>query len=184
MSGISTIVTPEDRRERLRNLRDFHHQTFIDLGVPEALFIPKLAYKPQGKQEKHIGLFASEIARGLDIYTEQASADLVPEDPDRTLYKWRFNPNYKEEYETLENNGTVRYMIPVSELILIKSYTPETLEEDKYKPHTQAPQIQTVNKTPNVTDLPFSDLTIRDFAAIILKKPVSSKQWLNDLISK
>ena len=75
-------------------------------------------------------------------------------------------------------------MIPVSELILIKSYTPETLEEDKYKPHTQAPQIQTVNKTPNVTDLPFSDLTIRDFAAIILKKPVSSKQWLNDLISK
>ena len=41
MSGISTIVTPEDRRERLRNLRDFHHQTFIDLGVPEALFIHK-----------------------------------------------------------------------------------------------------------------------------------------------
>ncbi len=179
MSGLNTIVTPEDKRERLKSLRDFHQQTFAEMGIPDAYFIPKLAYKPPGKLEKHIGLFTSEISKGMDIYTEQASADLIPEDPDRTLYKWRYNPNYKEEYETLENNGTTRYMIPVSELILVKSYTPEVLEETKYKPTFSAPK-----DVSNGIDLPFSDLTIRDLAAILLKKPISNKLWLNDLITK
>ena len=32
------------------------------------------------------------------------------------------------------------------------------------------------------TDAPLSSLTIRDLAAIMLKKPVSQKKWLNDLI--
>ena len=32
------------------------------------------------------------------------------------------------------------------------------------------------------TDAPFDQLTIRDLAAILLKKPVSSKDWLNKLI--
>jgi hypothetical protein len=31
-------------------------------------------------------------------------------------------------------------------------------------------------------DAPISDMTIRDLAAILLKKPVSKKEWLNELI--
>jgi hypothetical protein len=33
------------------------------------------------------------------------------------------------------------------------------------------------------TDAPFDQLTVRDLAAILLKKPVSNKQWLNKLIT-
>jgi hypothetical protein len=33
-------------------------------------------------------------------------------------------------------------------------------------------------------DSPMSDMTITDFAAIMWKKPVSNKLWLNSLISK
>jgi hypothetical protein len=32
-------------------------------------------------------------------------------------------------------------------------------------------------------DAPMSDMTIADFAAIMLKKPVSNKLWLNSLIN-
>jgi hypothetical protein len=32
------------------------------------------------------------------------------------------------------------------------------------------------------SDAPFDQLTIRDLAALLLKKPVSNKKWLNDLV--
>ena len=33
------------------------------------------------------------------------------------------------------------------------------------------------------TDPPLNEMTIRDLAAIMLKKPVSNKKWLNDIIN-
>ena len=36
---------------------------------------------------------------------------------------------------------------------------------------------------PPVNDAPYSEMTIRDFYAIHTNKPVSNKQWLNDLIN-
>jgi hypothetical protein len=32
-------------------------------------------------------------------------------------------------------------------------------------------------------DAPLDQVTIRDLAAIMLKKPVSNKKWLNDIIN-
>jgi hypothetical protein len=32
-------------------------------------------------------------------------------------------------------------------------------------------------------DAPLSQITMRDLAAIMLKKPVSNKKWLNDIIN-
>ena len=34
------------------------------------------------------------------------------------------------------------------------------------------------------TDLPIDQLTIRDLAAILTGKPVSLKQWLNEIVKK
>ena len=47
------------------------------------------------------------------------------------------------------------------------------------KPATVEESLATTHKDPLM-----SEMTIQDFAAIMWKKPVSKKQWLNDLITK
>lgn len=174
MSISTTTPKPEDKREKLRKLRDFHQKTMTDLGVTDATFLPKMAYIPYGKTEKHIAFFHSEISKGSDIFVEFCSKDNDPEFDDRALYRWRFNPHFEEEYEKTEPNtatGHHRYLVPIAELIKVKTYTGN---EEKT-------ELEFSLSDPDV-DLPMDQMTIRDLAAILLKKPVSMKPWLNDII--
>ena len=174
------VEKPEDRRTKMAELRKAHQEYFDKIGISNAKFVPKLAYKPLGKDELFVGYFPNELRGGEDIYTEFTSRDLDIEDPERTLYRWRFNPHWEEEYQKTEPgpSGSFRYLIPVSELIkiqkqsdtgsmIIKSKIQTTMDFDLMDPDT---------------DAPFDQLTIRDLAAILLKKPVSNKDWLNKLI--
>jgi len=175
--SISTTDKPEDKRERLKKLREFHQPLLIEIGVTDATFIPKMAYRPYGKTELHIAFFASEISKGEDVYVEFTSKELVPEDPERKLYKWRFNPHFEDEYEKTDPNpqtGHVRYLISVEELTVIKSQKTKNVVQ---------PEIDLELSDPNL-DQPFDQMTIRDLAAILLKKPVSHKAWLNEIITK
>ncbi len=90
---------------------------------------------------------------------------------------FRFNPHYDEEYEKTEPaaNGHFRYLVPVSELIKIDVQQP--VEE----PVGQFPDFDEI-MDPDM-DAPLDQVTIRDLAAIMLKKPVSNKKWLNDIIN-
>lgn len=172
--SISTADKPEDKREKLKKLREFHQPLLDQLGIPEAVFLPKMAYRPYGKNDLHIAFFASEISKGEDVYTEFTSKELVPEDPERKLYKWRFNPHYEEEYDKTEPNpttGHVRYLVPVEELTV--------LQEVKQESQLNLDAIPDAND-----DLPMDQMTIRDYAAIHSWKAVSRKKWLNDLITK
>jgi hypothetical protein len=152
-------------------------EKFMQEGVSEPLFIPKMAYKPATKDEKHITFFASELERAeyydvpKNVYTEFISSEYIPEDAKRTLYKWIFNPHWRTEYDVIEATESIqeRYMIPVSELRIVQQAAP--LKEIKLPSLDLGP-----------TDEPFNMLTIRDLAAIMLKKPVSNKQWLNEII--
>ena len=177
---INTTDKPEDKREKLRKLREFHQETFNELDTPNALFIPKMAYRPYGKTDLHIGFFASEISKGEDVYVEFCSKENVPEDPLRRLYKWRFNPHFEEEYEKTEPNGitgNVRYLVPVDELTVVKA-------AEEVKPTAIRTKDISFDDFSNAdTDLPIDQLTIRDLAAILLQRPVSNKKWLNQLIS-
>lgn len=177
---INTTDKPEDKREKLRKLREFHQETFNELDTPNALFIPKMAYRPYGKTDLHIGFFASEISKGEDVYVEFCSKENVPEDPLRRLYKWRFNPHFEEEYEKTEPNGitgNVRYLVPVDELTVVKA-------AEEVKPTAiRTKDISFDDFSDANTDLPIDQLTIRDLAAILLQRPVSNKKWLNQLIS-
>jgi hypothetical protein len=180
---LSTVDKPEDKREKLKKLREFHQIEFEKLGVPNAVFIPKMAYQPYGKTEKHIAFFLSEINRGEDVYVEFCSKDLDPEDPKRTLYKWLFNAHYQTEYDVTEPHavtGHVRYLIPVAELVVVKVNIPEeTISEAEEK----AADIEFSLDNPDEGDIPMNQMTMRDYAAIHLKKPVSRKKWLNDIIT-
>jgi len=175
--SLSTKGSSVNRKEKTEELFKFHEWKFKLIGEDDPLFIPKCAYPPPGKSEYHIGFFLSEIKKGKDIYTEFSSIELEPEDPDRTLYKWRYNPHFEEEYDTTEpsSNGHVRYLVPVSELI------PIVFEKEEESAPAIFPDFEEI-MDPDA-DSPLNQITLRDLAAIMLKKPVSHKKWLNDIIN-
>ena len=117
-------LTPQQRKEKVAALRVEHEDYFKTEGITNALYIPKMAYRPTGKDELHVSFFPSELEKGLDIYTEFVSIDYETEDPKRTLYYCKYNPHWKEEYELItSSSGFERHIIPVSELKVMNDVT-------------------------------------------------------------
>ena len=172
---MSTATGKIDKKQ----LREFHQKTLNELGIAEAIFMPKMAYTPIGKSEKYVAFFLSEInTKGQDVYVEFCSNLNVPEYDDRGLYKWRFNPHFEEEYEKTEpslTTGHCRYLVPVSELTKVKDYSKQEVIQ---KPTIVDFEIDTA------LDAPMAQMTMRDYAAIHMRKPISTKSWLNEAISK
>lgn len=181
--ALSTKEKPKGKKAKVAWLREKHEDLFKLEGVgSKAKFIPKMAFMPHGGAERVIALFPSEIGGGEDVYTEFVSADYDPEDPERRLWKWPYNPHYEEEYAQTEPHavtGHVRYLIPVDELILVEK------KSSSLKKATEKEEQGSLNfedlPDPN-EDAPIKDLTIRDKCAIDWKLPVSRKKWLNKLI--
>jgi hypothetical protein len=173
---LSTVKKSEDKKKIYQELKDYHQPLFTALDIEEPFYVTSMAYKPTGKTEKYISLFPSQMKRGVDIYTEFTNKELKPEDPARTLYKWRFNPHWNEEYESVEIEGSTdsRYLVPVAELI------PLSLPDPKSKGVVTFESFNDIMDPDQ--DCPMDQMTARDLAAILLKKPVSKKKWLNDLI--
>ena len=99
-------MSTTDKKEKVENLRRYHQNLLESIGVSDALYIPRMAYKPSSHHEIVISFFASELKQGKDIFTEFVSKEFEPEDPDRTLWKWRYNPFWKEEYERSNPRNT------------------------------------------------------------------------------
>ncbi len=183
------MLTTTDKRENGKKLREFHQPTFEKLGLVNPTLYGKLVYHPTGRSELYTSFFHSEISRGNDIYIEATTRDIVPEKEDRALYQWKFNPHFAEEYEKTSelDLAKVRYLIPLSELIVVKRYTQDEvnpiIETDAEKEIIENSDFDFSNPV-TLTDKesPITEMTIRDFAAIILKKPVSKKEWLNEII--
>ena len=113
-------MTPAERKEKVSKLREEHQAYFDNTNNKHALYIPKMAYRPSGKDELHVSFFPSELEKGKDIYTEFVSIEYETEDPKRTLYLIKNNPHWKEEYELItSSSGFERHIIPVSELKVI-----------------------------------------------------------------
>jgi hypothetical protein len=140
--------------------------------------------------------------------------DIIPFSEDRQLFKYKNNPFYKEEYEVKEGTNYkgepfIVYTVPVSELVAVLKdgteityalYEKRKTEADAKEEETDLPRLQkslfpdfeeqfgskVVADISNVeiADELFSNITIRDFAAIILKQPVSAKPWLNELVKQ
>jgi len=118
MKTVKRKPTPQERKEITLELRKKHQETFDELSIPDAAFVPKMAYVPKELDEVCMGFFENELLQG-DIYTEKVSMNMESEDPSRTLYKIPFNQFYKDEYATSPPNevtGNVRYYIPLNEM--------------------------------------------------------------------
>tara|TARA_R100000544_G_C2192571_1_gene42447 strand:+ start:50 stop:592 length:543 start_codon:yes stop_codon:yes gene_type:complete len=117
-------LTPAKRKEKVAKLREEHEDYFQTEGKLNALYIPKMAYRPSGKDDLYVSFFPSELGNEQDIYTEFVSIDYDSEDPKRTLYLHKNNPHWKEEYELItSSSGFQRHLIPVSELKVINDVT-------------------------------------------------------------
>ena len=169
--SIKIKLTPLARKEKVQELKMFHLETFKELNISESIYIPKMAHFVTGLQGLHMGFFESEINHGQDVYTEKVSKVMESEDPQRVLYKYKYNPHFQEEYSTSApvSTGNVRYLVPVEELEIVDS---SKLGDEEF------------NLMNPDEDLPLDQLTIRDLAALLLKKPVSKKVWLNQIINK
>tara|TARA_Y100000356_G_scaffold133205_1_gene139908 strand:- start:474 stop:986 length:513 start_codon:yes stop_codon:yes gene_type:complete len=118
------VMTPAERKKRVAKLREEHEDFFQKNGIINALYIPKMAYRPTGKDDLHVSFFPSELEKGRDIYTEFVSIEYETEDPKRTLYLIKHNPHWKEEYELItSSSGFERHIIPVSELKVMNDVT-------------------------------------------------------------
>ena len=129
-------MTPEERKAKVLELKKEHEDYFQKIGSINALYIPKMAYRPTGKDDLHISFFPSELEKKNDIYTEFVSIEYNSEDPKRTLYLLKHNPHWKEEYELItSNSGFQRHIVPVSELKVMNDVTdrnvPEFTQEEK-----------------------------------------------------
>jgi hypothetical protein len=184
--SISTTQKADNVKDKLQELRQYHQGTFDALGIPDALYIPKLIYRPQGKDEMHFSMFVGELRKEQDVYTEAVSQAKDPEDINRTLYVWRYNPHWLEEYDTTEPmaNGQVRYLIPAAELVKVN--IPGKEDKKTISTKGKSPAAPLVMDFDEILDpeqdAPFDQLTVRDIAALLLKRPVSNKKWLNDLL--
>jgi hypothetical protein len=168
----------ESRFAKVQELRKFHQGTLDAIGAPSGEFIPKMAYIPKGMSDLHVGFFQSELSRGVDFFTEFVNKELEPEDPERQLYLWKYNPHWSEEYVQINNGNYTWFMVPVAELYKV-DLTTKPLSDKKSKAEMK---VVSDFEIAELTDSPISDLSIRDLAAILLNKPVSNKKFLNDII--
>tara|TARA_R100001440_G_scaffold74036_1_gene99080 strand:- start:2015 stop:2551 length:537 start_codon:yes stop_codon:yes gene_type:complete len=120
-------MTPAERKKKVKELFNEHEGYFTSNNIKHPLYIPKMAYRPPGKDEKHISFFPSELQKGEDIYTEFVSIDYDSEDPKRTLYFLKHNPHWSEEYELVTSkSGHARHIIPIGELKVINDINSRT----------------------------------------------------------
>ena len=120
-------LTPAQRKQKVAKLKEEHQDYFDIHSNNNVLYIPKMAYRPSGKDDLHVSFFPSELEKEEDIYTEFVSIDYDSEDPKRTLYLCKYNPHWKEEYELItSNSGFQRHLIPVSELKVVNDVTDRT----------------------------------------------------------
>ena len=117
-------MTPQERKAKVQELRKEHEDYFQTTGNINALYIPKMAYRPSGKDELHVSFFPSELQKNKNIYTEFVSIEYASEDPKRTLYLLEHNPTWDQEYEIVtSSSGFERHIVPVSNLKVINDVT-------------------------------------------------------------
>lgn len=189
------------KRRKVLNLYSYHRNMFQAEQINNPKFIPRICYTC-GK-ELVFGLYPREIYGNKDIYIEFCNKDYVPQDPIRTLWKWRFNPEYDKKYLRSDANsitGGKMYLIPITELVNVsKQYrqdlieplvsalmdiTPKDIDAQKVPiKFTTTSELTISDEDTSSSDLSFSQATIRDIAAILWRKPVSHKHWINNLIN-
>lgn len=200
MDKISTkkVTKPStiNREEIVKNMVLYHEPAFHILSEDNPSFYPKIPFL--WNEEYHVSLMKNELTKSK-FYTEFVDDTYKPTDPNRTLYLFRGNEHYINEYfaktETSRTGEYKRYFVPLQDFEKVDLFSFFSEKQDPVYPSSSGPKIElpvnqldTYNneddERSNDEDVLMSKLTIRDHAAIQWKLPVSKKEWLNKLINQ
>lgn len=137
-----------------------------------AKFLVKLCYISKELNVETVRLYDNElkVIDGAYIELVDWNSDFYNK-AKRVLYKYHYVSDWKERYVATSKNS---YLVPVSELTKVTEIftnpTPCELQEKEL----------IIEK--ELEDPPMSAMTLRDYVAVHLQLPVSSKSWINDLI--
>lgn len=184
MSLRTKFPTTEEKRELTKKLFKKHEPILKGLGVTDPLFIPKMNYYYQPLNCRVVGFFDSELSVGKDIYVEFVDRYHSPEDAHRRLYHWKYDPNYPMSLEQdTSDKRFVKYLVPVTEFRLVEESVLELPWKEDVNEPTLPKKEQKKTVENSLNDMPVSDMTVRDLFAILHRKPISQKAWLNELIN-
>lgn len=181
------------KAQKTKEMRDYNADLIKDLGLSIYDFNMKTQFRDeQGRLV--VGIFSSEFKKSNGFFFELIDSDLNPVDPERKIYRVPYNLNFEEEYEL---NAKGSFLVPLEELKVVHrqsiaiskmgafSTAPvkEPVSTSVFKVTEKAQATVNVQRAPSpMEDAPYSEMTIRDYFAIQTGKPVSAKNWLNDLI--
>jgi len=171
------------KKDKLEAIRSFHQELINDLGIERSDFNMKMPFYDQ-KARMVVGIFASEFKKDKGFFFELVTRQLDPADEERKVYRVAPSGSYEEEYELNEKGS---YLVPVEELRVVNpnsvaiSKSSAVTASDNFLKGTQ-PLVERYKAPAPMEDAAYSEMTIRDYYAIHSGKPVSAKNWLNELI--
>jgi hypothetical protein len=144
-----------NRRDKEKELMG-HHSKFLEKLTGGYQFTAKTAFYSKGKFGRQIQFFENELNKGTDIYVELvdiernargAETNMVPMFWERPLFKYRYNPYFKEEYEVKTSTNSrgeeySAYVIPTSELVCVNKGSEEILYNHYESQRTEEPKEQ------------------------------------------
>jgi len=171
------------KKQKLEAIRTHHDDLIKDLGIPRTDFNMKMPFYNKNGQVV-VGIFSSEFKKEKGFFFELITRALEPADPERKVYRIPPSTTFEEEYELNEKGS---YLVPLEELRVVNQ---QAVAINKSSAVTSSDSILRTTKKPveaykapaTMEDAPYSEMTIRDYYAIHTGKPVSAKNWLNDLI--
>lgn len=175
------------KKSKIDELRQYHKDLINDLGIEPKHFDGKTPYIHNGVQT--VLLFGNEFLRKNGFYFELINGGIEPLDPERKVYRVPYNPDHKEEYEEVIKGEYTFYRVKLEELKTVDPYAvaiskSSAIVIDEKEKISKNSFGKTQNFSVSLEDCPYSEMTIRDYMAIHTGKPVSLKDWLNELVTK
>ena len=144
-----------NRRDKEKELMEIHSK-FLEKLKGGYQFTAKTAFYSKGKFGRQIQFFENELNKGTDIYVELvdierdargAETNMVPMFWERPLFKYRYNPYFKEEYEVKTSTNSrgeeySAYVIPTSELVCVNKGSEEIPYNSYETQRTEEPKEQ------------------------------------------
>jgi len=188
MHSMSEEERTKYKAQKTKEMRDFNAEIIADLEISQFDFNMKTQFYDE-QRRLVVGIFPSEFKKTKGFFFELIDSDLNPTDSERKVYRVPPTPSFEEEYEL---NAKGSYLVPIEELkvvhrssVAISKMSAFTGTVDSVFKITEKARENTAN-IPNapspMEDAPYADMTIRDYYAISTNKPVSAKNWLNELI--
>ena len=166
---MSSVLTKEQKDIKVAAMRDFHEAKMSECSNGKHFFYPKIPY--MAGNVPVIGLYRSELEKTKEeVFIELINREYEPREEKRTLYRYKYNPQFKEKFSLAPGGYSDRYNVPINALEVV------------CRTHVELPNDLLSEE--NVEDCNMTQMTCRDWASLLLKKPISTKSWLNELIVK